>query len=438
MGDHGSMRVPTWLSGRLGALEERQFRLYWTGQATSSAGDALLPVALVFAVLHLGGGAAGIGLVLASMTVPRVLLILVGGVWADRMPRQLVMVGADVTRGTVNLILAVILLTGTAQLWHLAVGAAITGAASAFFVPASTGLIPETISPPRLQQANALMSLSRNATQIIGPSISGLMVATVGPGWVFAVDAATFAVSAVSLLALRLPAQERLAGRGGFVAELAGGWREVVSRKWLLAAIVTFGFSNVGMAPMFVLGPVVAQLKLGGPADWGLFVTSLGVGGLLGGLVALRWRPRHPLAMGFGLSAAIALPALTLAPPLALPLILTAGAIAFGVIELGNTWWYTALQQHVPTEALSRVSSYDWLASIIFQPIGFALVGPVSLVIGVPATLYAGAALNVVANLGVLSIPGIRHLTWREGPAEEAPPAGRIEPRPVAGPIELE
>lgn len=433
------MRVRAWLSGRLGALEERQFRLYWTGQATSSVGDALLPVALVFAVLHLGGGAGGIGLVLASMTVPRVLLILVGGVWADRMPRQLVMVGADVIRGSVNLIVAVLLLTGGAQLWHLAAAAAITGAASAFFVPASTGLIPETVSPGRLQQANALMSLSRNASQIIGPSVSGLMVATIGPGWVFVVDGATFGVSAVSLLALRLPEHERSTQRDGFVAELAGGWREVFSRKWLLAAIVTFGISNVGMAPMFVLGPVVAQQKLGGAADWGLFVTSLGIGGLLGGLVALRWRPRHPLAMGFGLSAAIALPALTLAPPLVLPLILIAGVIAFAVIELGNTWWYTALQQHVPADALSRVSSYDWLASIIFQPIGFAIVGPVSLVIGAPATLYAGAALNLIANLGVLGIPAIRHLTWREGPGNEAQPRDRgIEPGPVVGPIELE
>ena len=440
MRDDGAMRTRAWLSGRLGALEERQFRLFWIGQATSAIGDSMVPVAMVFAVLRLGGGQVGIGLVLASITLPRVLLILVGGVWADRMPRQLVMVGADVTRGTVNVIFAVLLLSGNAQLWHLIVGAAIIGAASAFFVPATTGLIPETISPGRLQQANALMSLSRNTSQIIGPSISGLIVATSSPGWVFAIDAASFAVSAVSLLALRLPDQTRSTRGGGFLAELAGGWREVSSRRWLLAAIITFGISNVGMAPVFVLGPLIASDKLGGATNWGLFVTSLGIGGLLGGLLALRWRPRHPLATGFALSVAIALPALALAPPLGLPLIVLAGVIAFAVIELGNTWWYTVIQQQVPSAALSRVSSYDWLASIIFQPIGFAVVGPVSLLIGAAPTLYAGAFLNVLANVGVLSIPELRRLTWRERPGsdEEASRVQRIEPGPVAGPVELE
>ena len=394
---------------------------------------------MVFAVLQLGGGVGGIGLVLASITLPRVLLLLVGGVWADRFPRQLVMVGADVARGTVNVVFAVLLLTGNAQLWHLAVGAAIIGAASAFFVPATTGLIPETVSPGRLQQANALMSLSRNTSQIIGPSVSGLMVATIGPGWVFAIDAATFGVSAISLLALRLPDQVLSTRGAGFLAELAGGWREVASRRWLLASIITFGISNVGMAPVFVLGPLIAKDHLGGPTDWGLFVTSLGIGGLLGGLLALRWRPRYPLATGFGLSIAIALPALALAPPLGLPLIVLAGVLSFAVIELGNTWWYTVLQQQVPPEALSRVSSYDWLASLIFQPIGFAVVGPIALLIGAAPTLYAGAALNVLANVGVLSIPAVRGLTWRERPAREARSGEqRIEPGPVAGPVELE
>jgi len=439
MGDDGAMRTPAWLSGRLGPLEERQFRLFWTGQATSAVGDSMVPLAMAFAVLRLGGGAGGIGLVLASITLPRALLLLVGGVWADRLPRQLVMVAADVARGTVNVIFAVLLLTGNAQLWHLVAGAAIIGAASAFFVPATTGLIPETVSPGRLQQANALMSLSRNSSQIIGPSISGLMVATIGSGWVFAIDAATFAVSALSLLALRLPDQARSARGGGFMAELAGGWHEVASRRWLLASIVTFGFSNVGMAPVFVLGPVIARDHLGGSTSWGLIVTSLGIGGLLGSLLALRWRPRHPLATGFALSMAIALPALALAPPLGLPLIVLAGVLALVVIELGNTWWYTVLQQQVPPEALSRVSSYDWLASIVFQPIGFAVVGPVALLIGTGPTLYAGAALNVLANACVLSIPAVRQLTMRERPGDEASSEGqRIEPGPVAGPVELE
>src|SRR5437667_1382028 len=244
MGDDGGMRAPEAVARRLGPLRDRPFGLLWIGRTASAVGDSLIPVAMAFAVLGLGGSATGIGLVLAAFTLPRVLLILVGGVWADRLPRQLVMVAADIVRGGVEIVFAWLLLTGGAHLWHLIVGAAVIGAASAFFFPAATGLIPQTLRSERLQQGNALMSVSRSASGIIGPSISGLLVVTIGPGWVFAADAATFAISAASLLALRLPSQAQIAASRGFLSELAGGWREVVNRSWLLASIVTFGFST--------------------------------------------------------------------------------------------------------------------------------------------------------------------------------------------------
>ena len=385
-------------SERLGPLREPQFRLLWIGQTTSAVGDSLIPLAIAFAVLHLGGSATGIGLVLAAFSLPRVLLILVGGVWADRLPRQLVMLSSDVVRGGVEVVFAVLLLTGGAQLWHLVVGAAVIGAASAFFFPASTGLIPQTLSAERLQQGNALMSVSRSASFIIGPSISGLLVATIGPGWVFAVDAGTFAISAASLLALRLPSHAEGSGGESFLAALAGGWREVVSRRWLLASIITFGFSNVAMAPFFVLGPVIAQERLGGPAAWGLIVTALGIGGLVGAVVALRWKPRHPLAAAFALGTAFSLPMFALAPPLVLPVIMVAAATQSALVDLTNAWWYTVMQEHVPSDALSRVSSYDWLASIVFQPIGFSVAGPIAILIGAPATLIGAAILSIGSN----------------------------------------
>jgi predicted MFS family arabinose efflux permease len=430
------------LSERLGPLEERPFRLLWIGQGASAIGDSLVPVAVAFAVLGIAGSATAIGLVMASFTLPRVLLILVGGVWADRLPRQLVMVAADLVRGSVEVVLAVLLLSGRAQLWELAAGAALIGAASAFFVPASTGLIPQTVSAPRLQQANALMALSRSATSIVGPSVSGLLVVGFGPGWVFAIDAATFAVSAASLIALRLPRQPRTSERQSFLAELAGGWREVVSRGWLLASILTFGVSNVAIAPVFVLGPVIANEHLGGAASWGLIVTGLGVGGLVGGLIALRWRPRRPLATAFMLGVAFSFPMLALAPPAPLLVIVVAVLLSAMVVELSNAWWYTVLQEQVPAESLSRVSSYDWLASIVFQPIGFAIVGPIAAIVSAPVTLVGAAVLSLTSNLAASSIPAIRRLEWKQeaprapSPLEGQPPmAGRLEiDRPVSAP----
>src|SRR5205814_4577359 len=183
-----------------------------------------------------------------------------------------------------------------------------------------------------------------------------------------------------SLAFLRIRRSATAAVRQGFLAELVSGWQEVASRRWLLAAILTFGFSNVAMGPVYVLGPVIANQRLGGAAAWGLIVTAMGVGGLLGGLIALRWRPSRPLAMGFAISVAFSFPMFALAPPLPLPLIMLAGLLALMAIELGNTWRYTVLQQQVPPTSLSRVSSYDWLASIAVHPIGFAITRPIAAV----------------------------------------------------------
>jgi MFS family permease len=431
------MRLPQRVAEQLGPLRESSFRLLWLGQTTSAAGDSLILVAIAFAVLPLGGATA-VGLVLASFTLPRLILVLVGGVWADRLPRQLVMVAVDVVRGGVDLVFAYLLLTGTAQLWQLAVGAAINGAASAFFFPASTGLIPQTISPGRLQQGNALMSLSRNATGIIGPSVSGLLVATVGPGWVFLLDAATFGLSAVSLVALRIARTVSPEVRQTFIADLVGGWREVASRRWLLAAIVSFGVTNAAQAPLYVLGPVIANERLGGAADWGLIVTSMGVGGMLGGLVAFRWKPSRPLATGFLLGITFSLPMLALAGPLPVPLIMLAAVLSLAAGELINTWWYTVLQQQIPSQALSRVSSYDWLASIVFQPIGFSMAGPIAALVSVPVTLVGAAALALGANIAVLAVSDVRNVGWVDTPIPDEPGTPSPTEVPIARPVELD
>jgi MFS family permease len=387
--------------------------MLWVGQATSAFGDALMPVAFAFAVLGLGGGAGGIGLVLTTFSVPRLVFILVGGVWADRLPRQRVMLAADVVRGGVEVAFTVLLLTGNAELWHLALGSAVIGTASAFFVPASGGLMPQVLDDARLQQGNALMSLSRSATAIIGPSVSGLLVATAGVAWVFAINAATYGVSTISLLLLRVPRRVEPGERGLFVAELAAGWREVASRHWLGSALFVFAIGNMCLASFFVLGPVIADSSLGGAASWGLIVTAQAVGGLLGGVVALRWRPARPIAAGFVLGPLFFVPLYALAPPLGVLLIMATSLLALACMELANTWWYTVLQQQVPPQALSRVSSYDWLVSLVFQPIGYLLVAPISGAIGPAPTLVAAATLGVAVYLGALLIPSVRSIGWR-------------------------
>ena len=398
------------IAARLGALEGREFRLLWLGQATSAFGTSLVPVALAFAVIDLTGSASALGIVLSAGLVSRVVLLLFGGVVADRLPRQSLMLGADLLRTASQGAVAVLLLSGRAQIWELLVLFALYGAGDAFFSPASTGLVPDTVRADRLQQANALMSLSRSLAWVAGPTISGLLVAGVGPGWVFAIDAATFAGSSASLALLRLPRVLDALAHSSVLSDLRGGWREVKRRTWVWTTVVRFGISNLAIAPIFVLGPFVAQSSLGGATAWGLIGTAGGIGAVLGDAAALRLRPRRPLfAAGLAVSLLALEPAL-LARPAPTWAIAVAAALGFGAVSFSNAVWFTALQERIPREALSRVSSYDWLGSIVFQPAGYALAGPISAAIGVSATLLAGAALHLSACVGVALTPGIRGL----------------------------
>jgi MFS family permease len=411
------VRVP---SGRLGALEERPFRLLWMGQTLSAIGDAFVPVALAFAVLgELHGSASDLGLVLASSILGQVLLMLAGGVWADRLPRRAVMIGADIVRASLNGFVAVVLITGHGELWQLVAVAALSGAATAFFNPASTGLIPETISPARLQQANALIGLSRGTTRIFAPAVSGLLVAGFGAGWAFALNSVSFIASVASLAALPLAAAARRA-REPFLRELAEGWHEVRSRTWVWTALVCFSLSNFSVAAYFVLGPLVVNEDLGGAADWGVVLSGGAVGTVLGGIVAIRLRPRFPLRWAFAPILFCALQLVTLVPPLPVVGLAVAAALAVAGIELSNALWNTVLQERIPRRALSRVSAYDYMVSFVFIPVGYAVAGPLADAIGVDTTLILTAVLSAAANLAMLLIPSVRNLP-RAGIAEEEP-----------------
>jgi MFS family permease len=413
---------------RLGALEEGEFRLLWLGQATSSFGSSLVPVALAFAVIGLTGSKTALGLVLSAGLVSRVILLLLGGVVADRLQRRRVMLAADLLRAGTQGLVAVLLLSGEARVWHLLALFALFGAGDAFFSPASTGLVPETVSPGRLQQANALMSLSRSTAWVVGPALAGLIVAAAGPGWAFAIDSATFAVSSLSLALLRPSRNVTFGPRAGVLVELRDGWREVRSRAWVWVTIARFSISNLAIAPLFVLGPFVAQHSLGGAKAWGLIATCSGIGAVAGDAAALRLRPRRPLVAG-GLAVSLwALEPALLARPFPIWAIAASAVLGFAGMSFSNALWFTALQQRIPREALSRVSSYDWLGSLVFQPAGFALAGLTAAAIGTSATLLAAAAVQAAACIGVALTPAVRGLRAGDYPelsSEESPRRAR-------------
>lgn len=397
------------LRGRLGALEEREFRLLWLSRVVSDFGDRFGTIGLAFAVLAIETSAAALAYVLAARTVASIALFLVAGVWADRLPRQRVMLASDIGRGIAMAATAALLLTGRAEIWHLVALAAVYGAAEAFFGPASQGLLPQTVSPPRLQQANGLMSLSRNATAIAGPAAAGVVIALSSPGWAIAVDAATFAVSAAFLLRMRVAFTRP--PKQTFLSDLREGWSEFTRQTWVWTCVGHFAlFQFAAIAPFLVLGPLIAEEELGGASAYATIMVFGGIGSVIGSLAAIQFRPDRQLVAAFLslLTWASVLIAYAVAAPV---LVISSFAlVAAAGMNFAGTIWFTALQQHVPQHALSRVSSYDWAGSVLFLPLGYILVGPLADQFGAGDVLYGAAAWTVCSSLAILAIPGVRNL----------------------------
>jgi MFS family permease len=393
--------------------EERPFRLLFAGQLLSVLGDRVMMLVLPFAVLGVGGGPSGVVLVSIAQFLPFVLLALPAGVLADRVDRRRVMIASDVARFAVQAVGAAALLTGHAGVPLLVVLALLFGAADAFFQPAITGLLPATVAPEHLQQANALRGLTFSVGSIAGPVIGGGLVALVGTGGAFAFDAATFLVSTVTLLLLRVPPGAAVvrAERPHFLRDLAAGAASVRSRPWVVAFLAGGAAYAVLVLPAItVLGPVLAEDRFGGAQGWAVITAGFGIGSLLGDLILLRWRPRFALRVSalalIGASCQAVIIGSGLGTiPVALLELLT-GICVTGYFSL----WETSLQEHVPSAELSRVASYDYLTSTGALPLGSVLAGALTAWIGAGTTILLLGGAGLVAALAVVAVPAVRRL----------------------------
>jgi MFS family permease len=387
-------------------LSNRNFRRFFVGQAVSLFGDGMVPVALAFAVLDATGSASALGLVLAAQALPLVSLLLVGGVFADRLPRRTVMLVADVVRCAAQAATAAVVLLDVASVWQIALLQALYGGASAFFNPALTGLTPMVVAAEDLQDANALRGLAAAVGRIAGPAAAGLLAAAASPGLALAVDASTFGVSAIALAGLTVPASD---SRGAplFMSELRDGWREFRAHSWVVAIVVAVGIGGIAWAAFPVLGPAVAKQSLGGASAWGLISAGAGVGALAGGVLALRLRPSRPVLIGWLATLVIPLPLVLLALPSPAPLIAVAALLTAASTTFFNALWETALQRNIPADALSRVSAYDWFGSMALEPIGFAVIGLLAGSLGIDTTLWLAAAGLALTGLAPLFVPSV-------------------------------
>ena len=346
---------------------------------------------------------------LAAAAIPRLLLVLAGGVWADRLPRQRVMLAADAVNLFAQTAIGVELLSGSIRIGHLAALSALSGAASAFFMPAADGLIPATVDAAHLQQANALTQASRQASRVLGPLLATTLVVTAGAGWAFLFDAATFAVSVGTLALLRVEYEP--APREGFWAELAGGWAELRRHRWYWTNLIAHAVWNLISACFNTLGPLVAVTALGGQFAWGVITQGAAIGAVAGSVLAMRVHPRRPLVACNLALTIVGAPLVLLAAHAPAALISVTAGLAFGGLDL-----------HEHHLADRRPAAHPRAGAVAGDGLRLAHLaradpgrprpgaGPLGAAAGVPGTLVGAAVLVVAACLLVLAVPEVRRL----------------------------
>lgn len=395
----------------LAPLADLEVRRLAAARFAALLGSSLLPTALAFGILALPHtSASSLGTVIAASVAGQVLALLPGGVVADRYPRRVIMVVAETVAGLSSLAMGLVLMSGNASILLLGVFASLGGVASGFFYPAFSGFIPEVAAPGGLQSVNSLLRLSVNVARILGTALSGLLVALAGPG--IAITASSMFGLLAALLVSRVRPRFDPVQRTGStpLSDFRGGWAEFIARRWVVAVVVVGAISNFGVvAALGVLGPLRASQALSGATSWALIATGMAIGTVLGAVAAVRIRPSRPFFVAMPALAVFALPIVALAVSTSIAVIVCAAFVAGFFLDVFSVMWDTALQEHVSNEALSRVSSFDWLASFGLSPIALALVGPMVDSFGLSPVLWIAAALALTPPLALLE-PQVRRL----------------------------
>lgn len=395
----------------IGCLREQAFRRLFTSQFLSAVGDTVASVAVPFAIIELGGGAEEIGLVLGARAVPLILFLLIGGVWSDRLPRRQVMIASDVVRGACQAVFATILVLGVGGIAAIVAIMFVYGSAEAFFRPALSGIIPQSVSPARLQEAYGLVAITPAAGMTIGGIVGGTAVALISPAGAIAIDAITFAVAVVLLVGARFRPVAMAARGRSFIADLKDGWDAFRRRTWLVVVVIGESFYALLVMPaIFVGGPLIAERYLDGASSWAVVISCFGLGFITGGLASAVLRPRRPLVMSYAVSLVFVGTFIALsfpAPTWIIGITAWAGGTA---IAISGTLLETTITRQVTPDLRSRVGSFRALGSQVCQPIGFAAIGGVIAGVGLSGVMWLAVAA-VVANVAlVLGTPGVRRM----------------------------
>lgn len=398
------------MRGSLGPLGERRFAWYFASRFSDTLGTMMAGIALAFAVLEITDSATALGQVLAAHTIPMVVLMLFGGVIADRFPRNLLVQASNLAAAVTQGLLATLVITDRAELWMVMVLAALNGAVDAINFPAQASMVPQLVPAAQLQSANALISMSRGALSVVAPTFSALLVVGAGPGWALAANAGTWLLAALLLVPVTLPARAPREERTSMLQELAEGWDLFRRTTWLWVIVLGFGFLNaIHVGAWFTLGPVVAKDTIG-EQGWGFVLSAESAGLLLATVLLLRVRLRRPLLVGMLGCSLLSVPLAVLGVAPELGLLMVTAFVAGAGIEVFSIGWNLAMQENVEERMLSRAYSYDALGSYVAMPVGQLVYGPLGDAFGTRDVLLWSAVAFAVISLLTLASRSVRTL----------------------------
>jgi MFS family permease len=391
-------------------LRLRDFALLWSGMTVSLLGDGMYYVAIAWQVLELDNRPTAMSLVGIAWIVPQLVLMVFGGVLTDRIERRRMMMAADLIRAAAVGAIGVLAVTGALELWHVLALVVLFAVGDAVFWPAFTAIVPEIVPAAELLQANSLDNFVRPATRLVGPALGGLVVATVGPGTAFLVDAGTFLASFAALLAISARPMAKSEHARSALRDIREGFAFVRRETWLWGTLLMAAFGNVATSSMFVLVPYVVKTELGGTAgEYGLIATFGAVGGLVGSLVLGQLGlPRRYIVLMFASWAAGVACIAGYGIANTVPQMWVFAAVSGAAMTIGSVVWGTLMHSLVPKQLLGRVSAFDWTVSLALTPVGYAVLGPLGEAIGASKTLVLCGVIGGTLHVLFLALPGIR------------------------------
>lgn len=400
-------------AGRLARFwpADARFRRLWVARLVSNLGNGMAPTAMAFGVLSLPHATARqLGFVLLAQAVPLLVMLPLGGVLADRLPRALIVSTTDLILGVVVVVIGTLFLTGTANVWNLAALNLLAGALNGLWYPAFPGLVPAVVGEHGLQRANAQLAIASNAGMISGTAVAAGLIAAFGPGTAVVIDGLTFLIAGGLVFTFRYVAPGQPSGES-MLRDLASGWSTFVSFRWLWSIVAAFSVVVACMrAGLDVGGPVLMKASFSGATSWAVIQTGEAIGYLAGALLAARYRPARPLVHCLLVSAVLPAYLLALAVPTPYAVLVACGFLLGAMLEQWGVLWITVMQSHIPRESLSRASAFDAMGSLVLGPLGLALAGPVIAAFGLRTLFVATAAITAVVLALPLLAPEVRQL----------------------------